>query len=79
MGENEEFASCHILRFRNIKRANAPLSLIQFHGFVPNQVVVVVLQILSIMGGGVEENTLTIATVNEIGCLSEKSSFARYF
>ena len=59
MGENEEFASCHILRFRNIKRANAPLSLIQFYVFVPNQVVVVVLQILSIMGGGVEENTLT--------------------
>ena len=33
---------------------------LQFHGFVPNQVIlVVVLQILSIMGGGVEENTLT--------------------
>ena len=34
---------------------------LQFHGFVPNQVVfvVVVLQILSIMGGGVEGSTLT--------------------
>ena len=33
---------------------------LKFHGFVPNQVIlVVVLQILSIMGGGVEESTLT--------------------
>ena len=33
---------------------------LQFHGFVPNQVIlVVVLQILSIKDGGVEENTLT--------------------
>ena len=55
------FAMCHILRFRNIKWANARISpvynftvlcLIKLFWFF-------FLQILSIMGGGGEENTLT--------------------
>ena len=39
------FAMCHILRFRNIKWANVPISTVY--------------NFKCLMGGGVEENTLT--------------------